>query len=76
MAFDPNMLVQAVRGVGSKRGYSYYAYGLYAPTMKRDGTWYYRLVGSGPEFRSDVNGRTKFANVPVRDGTRHGSPCV
>ena len=67
--------VQAIRGVGSKGGYAYYAWGLYAPMQRQDGTWTYRLVDSGPQFTSDRRGRWKFEGVPVRPHVRHGSPA-
>lgn len=69
------MRVQSVRGVGCVRGYPYYAYGVYEPARRqRDGRLTYRLVASGPRFRSDVTGRTAFPGVPVVRGVRHGSP--
>lgn len=64
--------VQSLRGVGSKRGFSYYAFGLYQVTTARDGHKYWRLVASGPWVRSDVNARTAFEGVPIVDGIRHG----
>lgn len=71
------MLVQSVRRVGSRRGYSYSAYGLYRSVRRaRDGVLTWRLIGSGPWFRSDVYGRTRFPGVPVVRGVRHGKPLV
>ena len=66
--------VQSVRGVRSGGRHPYYAYGVYEPTVARDGHVYYRLVASGREFRSDVHGRTAFDNIPIVEGVRHGSP--
>lgn len=68
--------VQSVRGVGCVKGFPYYAYGLYESRYSpRNKKWTYRLVASGPRFRSDVHGRTRFAGVPVVDGVRHGTPA-
>lgn len=72
---DESVRVQSVRNVGSKRGYPYYAFGIYEATQARDGHWYWRLVKSGPEFRSDMHNRTAFEDVPIISGVRHGSPA-
>lgn len=69
--------VQSVRQVASVKGYPYYAYGIYrAQYRQRDGVLTYRLVRSGPRFRSDVKGTTKFASIPVVEGIRHGTPVA
>lgn len=66
--------VQSVRQVGSKKGYPYYAYGVYvAQPRRKDGKLTYRLLQSGPWFRSDVSGSTKFADIPEVKGVRHGT---
>lgn len=67
--------VQSIRGVGCKKGYPYYAFGLYEPVARKsDGKLTYRLIESGPEFRSDVSGRNAFPGVPVLKGIRNGTP--
>lgn len=67
--------VQSIRGVGSKKGYPYYAFGVYEPTIHtKTGMPYYRLVRSGTWFRSDVNQVNAFAHIPVVSGVRHGTP--
>ena len=71
------MTVQSVRNVCSVKGFPYYAYGVYAPQRRqRDGKLTYRLVKSGPRFRSDVKGSTAFAGIPIVKGVRHGTPCT
>lgn len=67
--------VQSIRGVGSKKGYSYYAWGVYeAVPRARDGVLVYKLVRSSKWFRSDKTGRYAFPGIPMVEGVRHGSP--
>lgn len=69
--------VQSVRGVGCKRGYPYYAWGVYEPRQRGDGVWTYRLIRSGEWFRSDVSERLAFEGIPIVQRVRHGTivPC-
>jgi hypothetical protein len=68
--------VQSVRGVGSKAGYPYFAWGVYEPTYSpRNRRWTYRLVRSGHWFRSDVHDSRAFEGIPIRRHVRHGSPA-
>ena len=70
------MQVQSVRSVKGVRGYSYWAWGVYERTARINGTGHYwRLVRSGPKFRSDVYERTAFDGIEKRYGIRHGTPC-
>jgi hypothetical protein len=67
--------VQAIRGVGCHKRYSYYAWGLYEPRQTTDGLWVWRLVATGPEFRSDKRGLRKFQGVTVDQSASDGRPC-
>lgn len=68
--------VQSIRSVGCKKGYPYYAWGIYAPVPRqKDGKKTYRLVQSGRWFRSDKARSLAFNGIPVVDGIRHGSPA-
>lgn len=66
--------VQSIRGVGCKAGYPYYAWGVYRPVPRRDGTMTYRLVRSGRWFRSDARHALAFDGIPIVEGVRHGKP--
>lgn len=66
--------VQSFRGVGSRRGFCYFAWGLYRPHTTRSGKRVWRLVRSGPWRRSDVHGKTAFPGVPRVEGIRNNSP--
>lgn len=69
--------VQSLRGVGSKRGYSYYAFGVYVPGYsRRTKRVTYRLVKSGPWVRSDVHGPDRVRRHPSRRRRppRHARP--
>jgi hypothetical protein len=69
-----NGQVQSLRGVGSKKGYPYYAFGVYEPRYSpRTKRTTYRLVRSGTWVRSDKTGRTAFEGIPVVQGVRHGT---
>lgn len=68
-----NTVVQSVRSVGSIRGYTYYAYGVYELKPTLDGRLTYRLVQSGRWFRSDVRGRHAFDGIREVRGVRHGT---
>jgi len=68
--------VQSERGVGSKRGFPYYAFGLYeAKPRKSDGVLTWRLIDSGPWFRTDTHNRTAFDDVEIVNGVRNGTPA-
>lgn len=65
--------VTSLRGVGSKGGYPYFAWGLYEPTYSaRHRRWYYRLIRSGRWVRSDKSATWAF-DAPIRRNVRHGS---
>lgn len=70
-------IIQSLRNVGSKKGYPYFAFGVYEPKARtRDGVVTYRLVRSGPWVRSDKNARTSFDGIPIVRNVRHGSPVI
>jgi hypothetical protein len=68
--------VQCIRGVGSKGGYSYYAWGVYEPAArKQDGVFTWRLVKSGVWFTSDKRQRHAFDDIPIVHNVRYGTVC-
>lgn len=67
---------QSVRGVGCKRGYPYYARGLYEARRTARGKLVWKLVGSsawGRSVRLAYYGA--IAGVPARAGVRHNQPA-
>lgn len=68
---------QAVRGVGCKRGYPYFATGLYRVTFTRAGRMVWRLVKSGDWYRSTrLQTCGAFSNAVHIDGVRHNGPVT
>ncbi len=69
--------VHSVRGVGCKRGYPYFATGLYRQHRCASGKLVWRLVRSGRWHRSTnpkVCGELE-SGVPFVSGIRHNSLC-
>jgi hypothetical protein len=74
--------IKSVRGVGSKRGYPYYAMGTYEATPRVNGQGeYWKLKSSGPwgrSMRRSFYGATDEDEDEGRytDGVRHGTPVT
>lgn len=69
--------VQAVRGVGSKKGFPYYATGLYQARYTKSGRLVWSLVKSGEWHRSTrIETCGRFDSLPVINSVRHNKPVT
>lgn len=63
-------VIQSIRRTSLKKGYPYYAYGLYIPLKLKNGKTRYKIIASSEEFRSDLRCKRKFNNFPLVENVR------